>query len=755
MRIASFWKSSLLLLTLAGSLRADPISLTGVVREKGTRTPMRGVNVFVLPAKLKATTDDEGRFTVEGFEGGEFQWVINQSGYLKLERDDSQDADAEDVPERVLLLEKAHYDVYETTVYGKEEKRDARTRSLTPQEFLKAPGSYGDPIKAVQNLPGVARPQGFSSQVIIEGSAPQDTKYMIDGHEVPIIFHFGGLTSVMFPEAIAQVDYLAAGYGPEYGRALGGIVGVRTKSGARDRFHALGFVDLFQAGALVQGPVGGGSYLVGARQSYIGHVLKAFARNNSRFNLSVAPSYLDAIAIYATKLTEATELKIVALTSSDKLEFILDQPVGRTSSGRGTFINETSFYRLIPQLTHRFSDSFLARFSLGVGRDRIRLEVYDDFFRLSNWALTFRGEAETKLAPWAKGFFGLDNRYNWAEVGYRVPNSFSSGGPGGTSSSTSASIQSQVTPAIHEIGVYARTILHDDDSPWTFSPGVRVDYFNTTKEVLPAARVSAQYRWDDSLTLRGALGRYYQGPQGQQIDEKIGNPDLKAPRAWHFTVGAEKDFRGGDAEGFTASSDIFYRIFQDLVVSSRSLVNRGAGLVPERYNNSQSGTAFGLSSYVKYARKPVVAWIAYTLQRSRRDDPIHGEHRFRYDQTHILNVMGAISFGRNWSLGARLRYITGNGYTPLMNGVFDSDNDFFRPTEGVYLSERFPAFVSVDARLDKKWVFDSWVLSAYLDVQNLTNQKNVDTLRYSYDYQKQEPVSFLPILPSLGVKGEF
>ena len=212
--------------------------LEGVLLEKGTRAKLAGVSIYILPAKLKAETDEDGEFEFDDVPEGDFTWVVNFAGYKRLDKADKANAENAGTT-RVLRLERNSYQVYETTIYDKGDKRDDKTKTLTPAEF-NTPGSGGDPVKAVQNLPGANRAASFTSQVIIEGSSPQDTTYTIDGHEVPLIFHFAGLTSVVTPEAIDRVDFLTAGYGPEYGRALGGFVGLWTRAPRRDGFHGSG-----------------------------------------------------------------------------------------------------------------------------------------------------------------------------------------------------------------------------------------------------------------------------------------------------------------------------------------------------------------------------------------------------------------------------------------------------------------------------------------------------------------------------------
>ena len=55
----------------------------------------------------------------------------------------------------------------------------------------------------------------------------------------------------------------------------------------------------------------------------------------------------------------------------------------------------------------------------------------------------------------------------------------------------------------------------------------------------------------------------------------------------------------------------------------------------------------------------------------------------------------------------------------------------------------------------KRWKFSSWQLSAYLDIQNVYNHANREGLQYNFNFTTRQYVSGLPILPSIGLRGEF
>ena len=70
------------------------------------------------------------------------------------------------------------------------------------------------------------------------------------------------------------------------------------------------------------------------------------------------------------------------------------------------------------------------------------------------------------------------------------------------------------------------------------------------------------------------------------------------------------------------------------------------------------------------------------------------------------------------------------------------------------MSARNPAYVRLDARVEKKWTFQVWSLSVYLDVQNVLNSPNREGFSYSYNYRTRDGMRGLPIFPALGLKGE-
>src|SRR3569623_3261441 len=142
-------------------------------------------------------------------------------------------------------------------------------------------------------------------------------------------------------------------------------------------------------------------------------------------------------------------------------------------------------------------------------------------------------------------------------------------------------------------------------------------------------------------------------------------------------------------------------------------------------------------------------WIAYTYSRAYRTrdpriDPV--EYPWVLDQPHVLTLVGTRPISAHWRLGGRLRLASGNPITPVAGSYYDATAHKYVALDGAIMSERLPAFAQLDSRLDRTW--RHWDL--YFDIQNITNNDNVEGVDYSTDYKQRTYTTGLPILPSSG-----
>ncbi len=193
----------------------------------------------------------------------------------------------------------------------------------------------------------------------------------------------------------------------------------------------------------------------------------------------------------------------------------------------------------------------------------------------------------------------------------------------------------------------------------------------------------------------------------------------------------------------------FYKDMRDLVVVDLQTNRSNDGL----------GRAYGGELLL---RQPLwhglSGWVAYTLSRSeRKDHPEAPWLLYDYDQTHILTLV--VSYKLPWwglQAGLRFRYVTGNPTTPYVGGLRDTQYQVYEAILGTPNSSRLPDFHQLDLRLDKTFVFNRWRLGLYLEVQNVYNRQNAESLVYGgRQLFQQGIVTGLPVFPNLGIRADF
>jgi len=742
MRLNIFLNLSVLIISSIFSLSSFGQNVVkGILYEKGTKTLLKDTNVFILPHKLKATTDSEGKFIFSDVPDGEFNFIVNRSGYIRL----NQYSSKPEVKEYVLYLEKEFYDVFETVVTGKEIKKDIAKKTLSQKEFLKAPGAQEDPVRAVQNLPGVAN-QTFSSQIVIQGSEPDDTRYSINGHEIPLIFHFGGLTSVVTPTAVKDVEFLAAGFGPEYGRALGGIINLNTREARADRWRGEGFIDITKLGVLTEGAINEKSSLIAsARVSYFGKIFEKVAQDMDDFAVTAAPEFQDYYLNYNYNLSPSENFNLIALSSKDTLALIVRE--GDDPNIEGNISNETTFFRVIPRYQKKIDEKTKIDISFAYGEDNLNFNLGERFFDLRSEVLTQRTELEYKNDKKLTSYLGLDLQWRKFNLDILLP-SRSSGG--GVNSGSGEDVFAQLEGTNNESAIYLRNVYKYNEK-LTLSPNLRTEYFSTTDDYYFMPRFNSTYALNSSTYLNFALGLYYQAPQNGENSKEFGNPDVEAERSTHYLASIVKDFREGSNKGLTVDLGFFYKKLDNLIVSTSDQRSDGTSI---RNNNKGEGDVRGIQLQSSYKYDEYTFLTSYTYLNSRRRDPENGEYPSEFDQTHNLNLIGIYERSR-WSFSTRLRFVSGGPYTPIEGSSYDSDSDIYIPTRGDFYSDRFDDFFQLDFRIDRKFIYQTWILSAYLDIQNLTNANNGQGISYSFDYSESEKAAGTPILPIIGLRGEF
>jgi TonB family protein len=735
-----------------------PAILSGRVVTLSGERPIAGATVVVRdPAgnERAVSTGADGSWRLEGLRPGTYHIAVSAPNMAPREADETlQPGQETSVVDRLPPAPSASTDagaagsavaenaeVQEVEVRGNKPPREVTKRTLERREIDRIPGTNGDALRSLQNLPGVARPPGLAGLLIVRGSAPQDTQYFVDGTSVPLVYHFGGLSSIVPTEMLDRIDFYPGNFSAQYGRAMGGIVDVGLTAPKKDKLHAFAQADFIDGRVLVQGPLldTGWTFAVAGRRSWVGELL-APVLSATGANVSVAPVFYDYQAILERDFGTRSSLRFAVFGSDDRLEILLKNGSSSNPTLTGTIGFHTGFWRVQSIYKNRFGDDTELRVVGAVGEDYLEFNLGNLAFKVDDWPITSRIEIAHKLEPRLTMNVGVDMLYAPYTITVQAPPLPAPGQPPRGPFNTQPPLYTHSTDSVYLPAVYAEW----EATPWAGTrivPGIRLDYTKDTKswDLAPRIVVRQDVTREPRTTVKAGAGLFAQPPSPQQTNAVFGTPGLSSNRAYHYDLGVEHEF----TRHIEVSLEGFYKQLDHLV--SQGLGNTGNGVI------------YGTETLIRY--KPderFFGWLAYTLSRSvRRDAPGMPLRLTQFDETHILTVLGSYRLGGGWEFGARYRLTSGSMYTPETYGFFDENaSQYLALQSQPPNNSRLPLFHSLDLRVDKTWKYPWGTVSAYLDVLNVYNNANVAGVSYDYNSTHSSYASDLPILPSIGLRVE-
>jgi TonB family protein len=752
------------------------INLAGTVREMATDQPVAGAMVtamtvvpdtagLALPLavhleriggfegqylegrRLVTFADSTGAFAFRSLVPGTVELTFPNAGYAPLTIGENLAA-GERVDLEARLQRTAAAD-FEIVVYGQAPEKEVTRRSLSVSEVERIPGFGGDAIRSVQALPGVARPTlADPSAVVVRGSGNYDTRFLLDGIDIPLLFHFGGVKSTYNSLSLGSVDLYPGGFGTGYGGCVGGIVELTGRRARYEDWRTIIDVSLLDGSVHTEGPLGDDwGFMFSARRSFIGELAEAAFKNNDDVSFAVAPYYWDIVSRLDWEPNPNHTLFLTAFAASDKLGLVANDAASgsaEVSEAQDEVNLDLFFSRYILGWDAIISDTVQNKLRASYGRSRDYGQVLGEFrFEGKGPVYNLRNNLSWDARHNVTANFGADFIYSPYTYEVKV-----SGYP-------TSELEGK---KYSDLGWYANVDWRPIDE-LLITPGVRYDYYHHLDEGHGDVRLAGRWNYRKGRTLTASAGTYNQAPQplGQSTDPVYGNPDLPPTLATHLTLGHEWSMGNGlslKVEGYYNTQD------QVPALADTNDANFLADAEARMYGlefmlrkDKGDGNFFG--------------WLAYSLGRSERRfarDP--GSSGMNWDpdtwylhdidQTHHIQAVGSWDLGNNWSFGSRLQYVTGVPLTPIVGSEFDADYGSYEPIEGEYLSDRVEPYFRMDLRVDKTFYKKNSIWSVYLDLQNANYfvYNSPEGYTYNYDYTKRTDFGYI-FVPALGLRVEF
>jgi TonB family protein len=744
----------------------------GVVRDRRTKQPLADVRVAVDTGQ-SAVTDEQGHFKIADIPVGEHGVTLSGEKLTSVgttetfEASKKIDAVYEVEPKKEKTGNPDEEE--EIVVTAPRIKKQVISTEVKAEQAVRVPGTQGDVLKVVENLPGVARAAAGSGALAVWGSAPQDTRVYVDGIHVPRLYHDGGYRSIINSDFVKSVELVPGAYGASYGRGLGGLVTVSLKPLDEDGVHGSVAADTIDAAASVRAKVADKWHVaIAARKSYLDSTTSLVTSQNVGEYIPI-PQFWDGQARVVYDVGAHETLELGGMVSSDKTTRSLPNADPSLATSQTT---TTDFKRIYFRYVKHLKEGGVVEVVPSYGKDSTSLlNVYGSTpTDVTNDSDVF-GLRASWHGPVTKHFdaaFGVDGElysstlHRYGSIGYPPREGdkfvFGEAPPRQVDSDDWKTVIGSVAPFVEGDVALLDDKLH-------VIPGARLDPLITmTNKVAPPQpgnpniayqredpviepRLAVLYAFTPRISAKVAYGEYHQSPQAEELSAGAGNPTLGLSYSQHELVGTKFQL----TQLLSVETTAFYRTMNNLVVRTE---NRNP-VVGHALDQIGIGRAYGVQFLLRQDKGNgrFFGWISYTISRSERQDAPNLPWRlFDYDQTHVFTALGSYDLGLGFEVGARFRFASGYPRTPVTGAYYDVVTDTYEPIFGFHNSIRIPSFYSLDVRFAKHFRIGRTSAEVYLDVQNVTDHTNDEEIVYNPNYTQRGYITGFPILPVLGAR---
>jgi len=764
-------------------------TLKGFVRDAQNGETIPYTNVIIEGLYIGDAADENGYYVIPNIPDGNFKIKAMMLGYTAPQQEmhfaggEIITFDFQLTPSVLMgetVIKTAEREKFENQI-------ELSNVQLLPRDIQTAPALVeADLFRALQTLPGVTTQSDFSSALYIRGGNPSENIILLDDVRIYNPYHLGGVFSTFNTDAIKSVDISLGGFPTRYGNAVSSVISVTNKDGNNQQFHGKGSVSLLSSRLLLEGPIPKGSFLISGRRTYFDVLYNTFIRGNmadSDFNF---PYYFyDFNGKVNYSFSPNTKITLSGFYGDDILH--VEEDVYNYNDGTGRFsktneITDIRFGNFATALKWQyiFNPKLFSEFLFTRSRFRVKYtgDYADEYGRAEDLIQDYAVNGDMTWFMSEKHEVKLGLQYQ--QLRFKIFLKFN---------------EYKLMDYQRESQFYSSYIQDD----WKISPlfniqsGVRLTYYNLGDYFRADPRIGARYRLQDNINLKASFGVYHQyfytfNPEDIDFLSYLRLLDLWFPidqrykpvRANHYIAGIEYLFHNDE---YMLSAEAYYKDYDDLLdlnelgdkgENDDFLTGWGHAAGMEFLLRKQYGKLTGWVGYT-------LAWTRKTIETGRPSDFIEGA-KFKkeyisyypnYDRRHSLTLVAGYKVSDRWQLGSRLTFATGFPETPTIgwkNNYMINDEPYSVtaypiPVKADKASQRYPNYFRFDVSVSRDYQFKHWSMQPFLQIINLSNNKNIFMYNYDLDSKTdsdgkllpptRQGIGMFPFVPTIGVNFEF
>ncbi len=751
-------------------------TVKGKVLDATTGRPLPGATITLLNVEPSQGTisNNQGFFILENVPVGRQSFLCSFLGYEDSFISEILVGSAKEIDLTIRLVESLEQlnEVIVTApkdnIIPNNKLATVSARSFSVEETKRFPASISDPGRMALSFAGVTNSDDTTNEIVIRGNAPNQLLWKIEGVEVPEPNHFSeegyspGAISLLSTNMLGKSDFFTGAFPAEYGNATSGVFDINLRNGNANKAEYAFQLGVLGADLSLEGPFSKdykGSYLINYRYSTL------------------------------TLLNEVIEVSDNSVPKFQDLSFKVNMPISNKTNvsfwgiGGISEDNQENAEQINPDLTE--DEQFDSKTYMG----GVNIKHFLNDKSTLDAALSYSGNESsyelTLTQPSTNdSFIERDLLENSAlRFSLNLTNKFN---PKTTLKTGAILSYLNYNVLSDEVRNTAQDILVNEDGNGTMAQffaqvkyrfnkklsstfGFHSTYFSINEDFAVEPRAGIEYKIHPKHTISAGIGihsrrmplnQYFVQVEDQQGTIFTPNQDIDLMRATHYVLGYDwRIIKNGHLK-----IEAYYQDIDKVAIAADS--NFTSSFINGTFINgafTDNGKArnYGVElTFEKFFSKQYYFLTTASLFDSKYKAADGNWYNSRYNFKYTFNIVG----GKEFSVGKTKNNIIGVNAKTLLNGgkrgtpidleEFDQSG-VIRIIENQRNTLQFEDYFRLDTsvyyRINRPKV--AHIIS--LDIQNLTNRDNVNTLEFNPNTRTLEPDYQLNLLPLLNYRVEF
>jgi hypothetical protein len=762
-------------------------NIRGVVTDKLSQTPLPGATTQIISKTVNkgSVSDTNGNYVLNDLPPDRYEIKVSFLGYKEVVIPNVIVTSGKETILDIAMEENVTK-LKEIVINGNRKDKtinsltSASARTFSVEEVNRYSGGRSDAARLVANFAGVSAPDDSRNDIVIRGNSPVGVLWRINGMSVTNPNHFasvgttGGAVSALNTNLLKSSDFLTSAFPAEYGNAIAGVFDIGFRNGnskKRESSVQVGLITGLEA--MTEGPISkknNSSYLIGYRYSLAG-IANAMGID---YGTTAIPTYQDLsfnINSGNTKLGRFILFGILATSSIS----ISGGSSGSMYGGEGGGHDLSSKIGIIG-LNHFKQLNNKSYFLSSIGLNYSKTDQKDYMFdHMTNESFT---KEENNVA---KTGYNLSTSFNskinsrlFIKVGiqdeliglnlyYRIKDRIQSNWKQIWDYNSFTNLA--------QAHIHAKYSVNDK---FTINGGIHSQLFFLNNSVSVEPRLGLKYEVNNKSSFSFGYGLhsqmqpinvYFLQTQNADSSYSYNNKDLDFTKSHHFVLGYDLQ----PFKNWRLKAEVYYQYLYNVPIntfsSSYSMLNTGAGFktdLEDSLTNKGTGRNYGVElTLEKFFSNGYYTLITSSLYSSKYTASDGIERNTAFNGRYVYNILG----GKDWKVGKdkrnkismdlKLTNAGGRAYTPI---DLTASQTLGHP---VLSANAFSDYYTNYFRMDFKVGFmlnsrsKKLSQSLYIDLQNVTNNKNVFSQEYDDRSRSVKTTYQLGFFPNFIYKIQF